>query len=373
MSTDLHWYAESEQVDLLKEEIAQGADLAARDESGRTALHVAVEHGRRRAVEVLLEAGADVELPEDAAPAYRALHRACLPRATNGEVDPDLVVLLLEGGARADVADDHGTTPLHLCVSWCDAELVERMIGHGAQASARDRAGATPLLVSVRRGAVPTPLAGLIESEAQAPLVASGRRHNPALARLEDVAVLEVLLAEGADPNSPDKHGVTPLHGAAAAGTVWAVRALLEAGAAPDSGDEWDATPLHRCATPKVARLLLDAGAPIGAIDREGATPLHRAVGHGHSETADLLIDSGADIEAADSEGRTPLHLAAAAGRGLTVDRLLDEGADPLVRDSDELTPLDLATAGRHTHVIDALKRRGGGWRRRFGFFGKKK
>jgi ankyrin repeat protein len=371
VAADLHWYAESDQVDRLREAIAAGADLSARDDEGRTPLHVAVEHGRHAAVRVLLEAGADLEAPERAQPGYRPLHRACLPRPPDGTIDPELVDLLLEHGAHADVDDARGETPLHLCVGWCDSDLVGRLVGRGARVGARDRTGTTPLHVAVRRGAAAVPADELLDDDGEHGAVVRGRREDTALARLEDAAILEVLLAEGADPNAADSHGVTPLHVAAARGTAWAVRILLEAGASPALTDEWEVTPLHRAATPAVAELLLDAGAPLDAPDRDGATPLHRAVGSGLTETADRLIEAGADLRAVDTDGRTALHLAALAGRGLTVDRLLDEGADPSARDGDGRLPLDLATAGGHGHVVATLKRRTPGKRRGFGFFGR--
>ena len=377
MKHDLHWLAESEQLDPLRDAIDAGADLSTRDEEGRTPLHVAVEYGRSAAVELLLAAGADVEAPEGAAPGFRPLHRACLPRPGSAAVDPTLIEILLKHGARGDVTDDRGTTPLHLCVEWCEADLVERLIGHAARAGACDRTGRTPLHVAVMRGAPVSAIEGLLEDDGEIAGVSRGRRRDSALSRLEDAAVLELLLAEGADPNAADRNQVTPLHVAASRGTAWAVRALLAAGADADAADEWGATPLHRAESAEIVELLLRRGAALDSADREGATPRHRAVARGAAAIVDRLIDGGADIAAVDGDGRTALHLAAAAGRGLTVDRLLDEGGDPRARDGDERTPLQLAVAGGHVHVVATLKRRqgrsGGSGGRGHGRFGRRK
>jgi cytohesin len=370
VTTDLHWLAESEQLDRLRQALADGADVSARDDEGRTPLHVAVANGRAAAVDVLLDAGADPEAPVASPPGSRPLHLACLPPEPGADGDPKLVDRLLRAGVDADAADERGTTPLHLCAGWCDADLVERLVGRGARVGASDRNGRTPLHVAVRRGAPPDPDVLLGAEDGPVPTV-HARRAGDALARLEDVAVVEVLLVEGADPNAADRTGITPLHVAAECGNTWAVRALLAHGATPSPRDEWQSTPLHLAADPAIVDALLDAGADREARDRDQATPLHRAVGAGRSEAVERLVAAGADLLAVDGEGRTPLHLAAAAGRGLTVDLLLDEGADPRARDGDGLTPLDLATAAGHDHAVAALKHKRGGWRRRLPFLGR--
>jgi ankyrin repeat protein len=372
MTEELHWCAESGQVDRLRAAIAAGSHLESHDERGRTPLHVAVSHRRIEAVEILLDAGADLEAREAASPGYRPLHRACLPHPITGEAgDVLLIDRLLERGARPDAADEKGVTPLHLCVPWCDAELVERVIASGAGAGAADRSGTTPLHVACRRGARGD-ADRLLDDDGEIPAPTRGRRADTALARLEDVAVLEVLTLEEADVNAGDRHGLTPLHVAAERGNVGAVRHLLESGARPDVTDEYTVTPLHRTSDARIVELLLEAGAPLDAPDRDGATPLHRAVGRGRSEVAERLLAEGASVLVSDRDGRTPLHWAAAGGRALLLEKLLDEGADAHAADGDGMRALDLAEAAGHVHVVRALRRRGGGRRRRrFPFLGR--
>ena len=63
-----------------------------------------------------------------------------------------------------------------------------------------------------------------------------------------DVAVIKVLLKEGADPSQAGRHVLPPLHLAAMMGNEAAVRALLDAGAPLYTPDFVKFTPLH-CAT----------------------------------------------------------------------------------------------------------------------------
>ena len=54
----------------------------------------------------------------------------------------------------------------------------------------------------------------------------------------------------------------------------------------------------------------LDAGADVNTKDRGGSTPLHLAAWKGHFETAELLITADADVNAKMADGDTPLDLA---------------------------------------------------------------
>ena len=92
-----------------------------------------------------------------------------------------------------------------------------------------------------------------------------------------DFKKAEDLIKEGADPNTQDNNGWTPLHEVAQRNHLELVRLLLEAGANPNipGGDE-------------------------------NYTPLHDAVEAGHVETVKLLIERGADKKLRDKNGRIP-------------------------------------------------------------------
>lgn len=94
----------------------------------------------------------------------------------------------------------------------------------------------------------------------------------------------------------PAYYGYSPLHLAAASGSVPAVRVLLDAGIDPDVVPERDGmTPLVMAASGEIARCLLDAGAerdrPVYDIP-----PLVRACTGGRSDVARVLIEAGAAI-----------------------------------------------------------------------------
>ena len=60
-----------------------------------------------------------------------------------------------------------------------------------------------------------------------------------------------------------------------------------------------------------MVKLLVEKGADIDSIDTEGRTPLLRAVRSGHEAVVKLLIEKGASVHSKDKEGRTPLWWAA--------------------------------------------------------------
>jgi ankyrin repeat protein len=56
-------------------------------------------------------------------------------------------------------------------------------------------------------------------------------------------------------------------------------------------------------------RLLLDWGADADTEDKDGWTPLHLASFKGESEAVHLLLNHGASADAQEKEGRTPLQV----------------------------------------------------------------
>lgn len=99
--------------------------------------------------------------------------------------------------------------------------------------------------------------------------------------------VVELLLARGADVRAASKNPmqVTALHSAVA-----------------DGGH------------PGIARMLVRAGADVNARQRHGWTPLHGAADSGDRETVELLLANGADPDATHQEGKTALDLAREKG-----------------------------------------------------------
>jgi ankyrin repeat protein len=111
-------------------------------------------------------------------------------------------------------------------------------------------------------------------------------------------AVVQVLLAGGADPNRPDRGPrVRPLHTATGEGRVTIVRRLLRAGANPNVRVRGMDTPLHLAAGLghlRCVRALVRAGASVTARNEEGHLAIDSARDNGHTGVVAFLTEVGA-------------------------------------------------------------------------------
>jgi ankyrin repeat protein len=134
---------------------------------------------------------------------------------------------------------------------------------------------------------------------------------------------LERLFSAGADVNQPMNTGYTPLM---MANTEIAER-LLTLGANPRSATLQGLTALHLCRDLSKADLLLKHGADPNTPDSNGWTPLMTHAFAGHLPLVERLLPVTTNLEAADSQGQTAWLLAAIAGQETVSGFLRKHGA----------------------------------------------
>jgi ankyrin repeat protein len=172
------------------------------------------------------------------APVLLALFRAIASRdrSTASQLlaaSPLLARQAIEVGAARGAASEYyfeeithyayaGDTPLHLAAAAYQSGIAGELVSKGASVSARNRRGAEPLHYA-----------------------ADGVPGSPAWDPDGQYAVVEFLIAAGADPNSEDNSGVAPLHRAVRTRCAAAVRALLTHGADALRKNKSGSTPLH--------------------------------------------------------------------------------------------------------------------------------
>jgi hypothetical protein len=122
--------------------------------------------------------------------------------------------------------------------------------------------------------------------------------------------MVKLLLEAGANIESKDNNGQTPLWWAARSSNVAMVKLLLEAGANIESKDTNGQTPLWwaaRNSNVAMVKLLLEAGTNIESKDTSGQTPLWWAARNSNVDMVKLLLEAGANIESKDDNSQTPL------------------------------------------------------------------
>ena len=334
--------------------------------------------------------------------------------ARNGAAQ--VVALLLQGPVDARSVDDDGQPAVHLAVLAGDAEGCRALLAGGADPWALNYAGQTALDCVVDAGdrATRDELAlvlGPAPPQAQ-PVPFDDPEHAAAFERAADAVVdgdlpsLRALLCERpelATARSSRPHRCTLLHYLAANGVegerqrtpanaVAVIELLLAAGSDPNAScytyrggpGETVAGLLVGSAPPKQARLTLPmiaalagGGARLDAVytllvglyagDRRdlaaevAGRALVESVTLGEPKLVKALLNAGVEIDSRRGDGATALHLAAFEGDAALVEELLARGADRSLRDNVfHGTPAGWAQAGGHTALGNRLAERSG-------------
>lgn len=195
------------------------------------------------------------------------------------------VIYIVEKGAAIDrTTYDIGWTPLGMSISYTDnTDKAEYLIKHGAAVK--------PYSIGLMQTAVEMQakkiILLLLHHGADVNAKSKDRLNRSPLALVinqdRNTEVVKLLIDQGADINTRDDYGQTPLHQAAGLRKVTNVSQLLTAGASCNALDRFEETPLHKVADDpspeglKIASLLLSAGARLDIKDKDGKTPLDLA------------------------------------------------------------------------------------------------
>ena len=121
---DIYGAAYSGNIDAVKQHLAAGTDVNAKNEWGGTPLHYATFGGHKEVVELLIAKGADVNAKDGVG--ETPLHWAAK------EGNKEVVELLIAKGADVNAKDDVGDTP----VDWADnKEIADLLRKHGGKTS----------------------------------------------------------------------------------------------------------------------------------------------------------------------------------------------------------------------------------------------
>lgn len=223
--------------------------------------------------------------------------------------------------------------------------------------NSRDRAGSTPLHHAAGFGTLAM-VKLLLENGADVNAV-NQRKSTPLFWALADEAKVRLLLEKGASITAKTSDGRSLTYQAALmANANPMLRLLLNKGASADGKTLNGLTPLmaaSRRADLEAMKLLIANKADVNARSAAGATPLMSAAATGQAAAVKLLLSHGADVNARTKKNETALADAATAGVEETVKLLLDAGAEVNVSDARGYTPL-LYAAGSDTMPAGVVK-----------------
>jgi len=333
--TTLMWAAGERHPNVVSALIAAHADLKAHTKDGFTAIHFAARVGDLESIKLLLAAGVDVNLETQA--------------------DPGGAPVPVTGGGRGGrPAGASGYTPLLVATLRAQADVALYLLDHGADPNIL-AAGFTPLhwASTTWEGYASNPVYGFED-----PM--SGIPDRQAKLRL-----VKVLLAHGANVNArmtkrqpsfatgyTDAVGATAFLLAASVDDVEMMRILLAAGADPKITTATKATAImaatglnHGIGESLITeaqaidavKLLLDLGLDAKGETTVGENALFGPAYRGWNTLLAQMIDLGVNVNSVSKAGTTPYRAANGQGDRLGgvlvnkegVDLLLKHGADP--------------------------------------------
>jgi len=367
MSANLFEAIDASDAQAIARLVAAGADIDEVDLQGFQATPLAYAAGRGDVdmVRALLAAGADPNAAAFTPPLVEAA----------GAGFSGIVDILIDAGAEVDSPDEAGLSALAIAAANGFASIARRLLQAGADPALPDLDGRTPGQAARENGHAK--LGAWIENPDTKTTDAFWRKG----ARLADEA------AQARRESLGSSTGETPtakwvikggmaswdvgggrisqdLGGVAGSGDLALLAGMLDTGLSPD----WTMFRGHATALMCAARsgesdavkLLLERGANARAVDPLGQTALHFALfkpsARRHLPVVEALLAAGADANAADGNGQRPLHMALRHGLPALVKALIDGGADPFLRDRAGRCPADWAPeSGKGAPAIAAL------------------
>ncbi|EXM07412.1 hypothetical protein FOIG_02423 [Fusarium odoratissimum NRRL 54006] len=377
-STPLFWACFTESKNIVELLVENGADINARCYQGQVPLHNSVQDGNDGIMELLISKGADVSVVDDerqtplnlvsmsgnTKAARQLIDRgADISHETTAGFTPlsmassrghvELAKLLIKRGADVNQVVANGPPPLLLAVCDDHSELAGLLIDEGAERTGIQIQGQVFSLLAMAAGyghlntAKALISKGFNPTEAQPLLLAASYGSYSGFSRdfIPETAttspdfpclayhqVLELLLQSGADVNTSDVRGYTPLYMASLGGFIDIVEILTQKGAGLNVKTVAGETPLHASSAMghlRVTQLLIQHGADVASKDNSGRNPLHYACRSGDLEVVNLIIGSSQTqtLDEADHWGSTPLSLAARFGGVGILMALIDTGA----------------------------------------------
>ncbi|UKZ75097.1 hypothetical protein TrVFT333_002769 [Trichoderma virens FT-333] len=301
---------------------------------GKTALDLAIQNGHCECANILLEAGAKIDVNSVAI-------KHIMGAVTDKNSEEEALKLInhcLQRGMKLDGTDEMDKTALHYITRSTPTSLIRFLIDWGCQPHAVDSDGLTPLAIAVRNNNI----------EAVKHLLNRGVRADVGAPGSGDI-LHQALREKHRDPGD----------------IITMLKALIDAGASPlqrsPNSEEslldivmrdFEGSSLRKI-YPFLVRKM---GSGINMKGGQGVYPIIMAAKRREWELVESLIRHKADCSVADSLGRRPVHFIAAMYSDEDLVRLISKsGTDMQAPDSFGRTPLHLVAGFGYRYTLRAL------------------
>lgn len=269
----------------------------------------------------------------------------------------EIVNKLLDKGAKIDEKNLKNETALTLAVKNNHLDVVKILLQHKPQKDYE------ALYIAAEKGYSPI-LKSLLENnyDSKEHLTAALRR--ACLSSIDSPEIIRELIASGAEINTIDMDGNTPLLLAINNKNLETVKSLISLGANVNyknikSNGETPLLLASKGGNSLVVEELIKAGADIEVSYKDKNSPLMVAINSGDIQTVNALIKAKANVNSSNSNGVSPLMLAAKSKNLEIVKKLLDSGSNINTKDNNGETALIFAIKSNGTEIMQELIKKG--------------
>ncbi|CAG7563904.1 unnamed protein product [Fusarium equiseti] len=249
---------------------------------------------------------------------------------------------LLSQGANINGRNGEGNSPLSCAILANQEDAVRFLLGAGADTNSRDMK-IPPVFLAASVGSIGVAKMLIAQGTWNANAASwSGQFYFVDVCNSENIEGVELLLENGAKPNTTNLSGRPVLAQAVKKGNIELARVLLKYGANADTSDMSGNSLLSIAASQDrmdMMKLLLESGTNPSSSNLSGVSVLVDAVNKRKLDMAQLVLDHGANASAKDLVGHPVLVLALRDSKLSQNDKirvvkmLLDHGASPNVSD----------------------------------------
>jgi ankyrin len=321
------WLGDLEAMAKILEEEGDELDLNQGDyENNQTPIHFAAKQGNLKAIEMLVEHGADIEREDRNG--WTALTLAGFREQV------ETVEALVNGyGVDIDRKNKNDLSPIELALEKNEFQIALLFAKLGASVeSVVDEEGNTLLLKALKQKDL-----GRMEELGKlgADPTHQGRTGKSPLWTAFEMKFYEgmqKLVQMGADRYEQDEEGYTPIHMVVKEGNEDGLKQLVRIGYDVQTDEGHGVVPLIVAMFNrkyKLARQLIqEYGVDVDRRLKFGFSPLHILAKVGDDIGIKMLLDAGADIDNVDSEGRTPYSVAVGHEQEIVMAMLEEMGAN---------------------------------------------